>query len=58
MELITSVYLWRGCGYALDEFEVKDPTPSEEYALEQVVADIVNNDYTEYLRRRNNGRCR
>ena len=49
MELITSVYLWRGCGYVLDEFEVKDPTPSGEYALEQVVADIVNNDYTEYF---------
>ena len=49
MELITSVFLWSGSGYALDEFEVKDPTPSEEYALEQVVADIVNNDYTEYF---------
>ena len=49
MKKINSVYLWSGCGYALDKFEVKDPTPSVEYALEQVVADIVNNDYTEYF---------
>ena len=49
MEKIKSVYLWSGCGYALDKFEVKEPTISEEYALEQVVADIVNNGYTEYF---------
>lgn len=49
MKKITSVFLWSGSGYVLDEFEVKEPTTSEQYALEQVVADIVNNDYTEYF---------
>ena len=49
MKKINSVYLWSGCGYALDKFEVKEPTISEEYALEQVVADIVNGGYTEYF---------
>ena len=49
MKKINSVYLWSGCGYALDKFEVKEPTISEEYAIEQVVADIVNNNYTGYF---------
>lgn len=49
MKKIKSVYLWCGCGYALDEFEVKEPTTSEEYAIEQVVSDIVNNNYTGYF---------
>ena len=49
MKKINSVYLWSGCGYPLDKFEVKEPTISEEYAIEQVVADIVNNNCTGYF---------
>lgn len=35
-----TVYLWRGCGYILDEFHTQ--AESDEQALERVVARIVN----------------